>query len=92
MQSNNSLLLFVSQVFKFFFDMKLSLDQLDEKELKIKNNNSSSPAKNGEQQAMGKNGDQEDEDMDNEDDDDYSDEDEEDLHFRRQAHLSCLLG
>ena len=35
--------------------------------------------------------DQEDEEMINDDEDNYSDEDEEDLHFRRQAHLSCLV-
>lgn len=88
--SSNNLLLFVSQVFKFFFDMKLSLDQLDEQQASPTATHKVLPGGGANQGKVG--GEQEDEDMNNDDDDQYSDEDEEDLYFRRQAHLSCLLG
>ena len=78
---SNCLLLFVSQVFKFFFDMKFSPGLPEE----------AGPNSGAKGAGLAKAGEQEDEEMNNEDEGQYSDEDQEDLRFRRQAHLSCLL-
>lgn len=82
-------MLLISQIFKFFFDMKLSLDAIDEQQ------NSSGAVNLGDQRGSDKkeNLQQDDEDMNNEDDEEMSDdEDEEDMYYRRWTHLSCVLG
>jgi hypothetical protein len=76
--------MFVSQIFKFFFDMKFVLDQLDESPSANQKGQLGNPEKIPTKVR------EEDEEM-NEDEENDSDEDEEDLFFRRQAHLSCLL-
>lgn len=92
LSSSTSLVLLMAQIFKFFFDMKLSLDAIDEQQ------QSAGGAIN-----LGRPGvkdqrhdhdlQQDDEDMNNEDEERMSDdEDEEDMYYRRWAHLSCVLG
>lgn len=90
LSSSSSLVLLMSQIFLLFFNMKLSLDAIDEQQ------QSAGGAVNlGDRRAQDQrqSAHHEDDDMNHEDEERISDdEDEEDMYYRRWAHLSCVLG